>query len=402
MRLSRRALLSGVAAAVAAGLMSRGGRAEGGARRLVFVFNPGGWDPTRVLLDGFDHPLVDMEPAAERGRINGLDLVLHPARPSVTRFFDRFGDRAAVLHGLSVPSLFHQACTKLVLTGASTGERPDWPARIAGAAPEGTLPHLVLGGPSFPGPHVDAVARVGEAGELGALAGAELEAWTGAPGPALSDAARAQLHQHLLARGERAIEQADNDGVIEIVEQWTAARRAARALEQTDVPLRPAPSLTDAAVVAAEALNAGLCRCVSLVHGAELRWDSHANNDVLQSPLWEELFAGLEALADALGPGLDETAVVVLSEMGRTPTLNDALGKHHWPYTSALLFGAGVAGGRMFGAMDADFHGQPVDPVDGGVASSGAAPDAVDLGATLLALAGVEPEAGTVIEAMLV
>ena len=49
---------------------------------------------------------------------------------------------------------------------------------------------------------------------------------------------------------------------------------------------------------------------------------------------------------------LDETVVAVMSEMGRTPLLNEGEGKDHWPITSALVFGAGVRGGTLCGGTD--------------------------------------------------
>jgi len=61
----------------------------------------------------------------------------------------------------------------------------------------------------------------------------------------------------------------------------------------------------------------------------------------------------LEALpAPEGGSLLDQTTVLVMSEMGRTPIHNAAIGKDHWPVTSAMLVGAGVAGGRVVGATD--------------------------------------------------
>jgi hypothetical protein len=133
--------------------------------------------------------------------------------------------------------------------------------------------------------------------------------------------------------------------------------------------------------------------------GSSLVWDTHASNDQIQSYLFEDLFYGLKQLAQmlALTPGevaptlLEETTVVVFSEMGRTPQLNDADGKDHWPYTSVLLFGAGLAGGRVIGGLDTNYYGVPVDPVSGDIAGEGVAPDTSALGATLLTLADVDP-----------
>ncbi|MEM7015401.1 MAG: DUF1501 domain-containing protein, partial [Verrucomicrobiota bacterium] len=63
---------------------------------------------------------------------------------------------------------------------------------------------------------------------------------------------------------------------------------------------------------------------------------------------------------------LESTLVVVASEFGRTPRLNAAAGRDHWPRASStLLFGAGLKRGVVVGETDA--HGEepaerPVTP----------------------------------------
>ena len=50
---------------------------------------------------------------------------------------------------------------------------------------------------------------------------------------------------------------------------------------------------------------------------------------------------------------LDSTMVVATGEFGRTPKLNAAGGRDHWPGVwSALLAGGGVRGGQVVGASD--------------------------------------------------
>jgi uncharacterized protein (DUF1501 family) len=60
-------------------------------------------------------------------------------------------------------------------------------------------------------------------------------------------------------------------------------------------------------------------------------------------------------MADLSGRGLlDETLVVVMSEMGRTPKINRNAGRDHWTYCYGVLFaGAGIKGGTVYGASDA-------------------------------------------------
>jgi hypothetical protein len=101
---------------------------------------------------------------------------------------------------------------------------------------------------------------------------------------------------------------------------------------------------------------------------------------------------GLEPISGPAGGSLlDETVVVVFSEMGCHPLLNVDLGKDHWTVTSAMLIGSGVAGGRSYGGYGEDFEGAPIVPSTGKVHDSGVSMVASHLGATLLALGDVDP-----------
>jgi hypothetical protein len=86
-------------------------------------------------------------------------------------------------------------------------------------------------------------------------------------------------------------------------------------------------------------------------------WDTHTNNfGILRDnklPHLDQTYAAL--LDDLAGRGLlDETLVVVMSEMGRTPRVNGSGGRDHWTYCySVMLAGAGIRGGTVYGASDA-------------------------------------------------
>jgi hypothetical protein len=84
-------------------------------------------------------------------------------------------------------------------------------------------------------------------------------------------------------------------------------------------------------------------------------WDTHAGNFVVTPELCEKLDAGLAALVSDLHQRgmLKDTLVVVATEFGRTPKINGALGRDHYPKAfSAALFGGGVRGGGVFGSTD--------------------------------------------------
>ena len=161
-------------------------------------------------------------------------------------------------------------------------------------------------------------------------------------------------------------------------------------------------SFAGQARLAAQLLGLGVSRVATLGFSYS-GWDTHANNDLYQSGNWQALFSQLLDLVEELGrwPGesaatlAEETVLVVLSEMGRTPKLNSNDGKDHWPYTSALLMGPGLTGGRVIGGYDTYYYGETIDPATGELDPNGENLAAEALGATLLQLAGVDPEEHT-------
>lgn len=85
-------------------------------------------------------------------------------------------------------------------------------------------------------------------------------------------------------------------------------------------------------------------------------WDTHTRNfPILKENKLPNLDQSLTALLgdlDARGL-LDETLVVLMSEMGRTPRINGNGGRDHWTFCySVVFFGAGIRGGTLYGVSD--------------------------------------------------
>ena len=84
-------------------------------------------------------------------------------------------------------------------------------------------------------------------------------------------------------------------------------------------------------------------------------WDSHRNSSDLQKhllPGFDQTFSALLEDLDDRGL-LDETLVVAVGEMGRTPRANQNWGRDHWTHCfPALLAGAGINGGITYGRSD--------------------------------------------------
>jgi hypothetical protein len=85
-------------------------------------------------------------------------------------------------------------------------------------------------------------------------------------------------------------------------------------------------------------------------------WDTHGQHftQMKQSlcPTFDRAFAALVADLDARGL-LDQTLVVVNAEFGRTPKVNGAAGRDHWPFVySIALAGGGAGRGVAYGSSD--------------------------------------------------
>jgi len=107
-------------------------------------------------------------------------------------------------------------------------------------------------------------------------------------------------------------------------------------------------------------------------------WDTHGNNfHCLRDRLLPEFDRGFSALLEDLSARglLDETLVLVNSEMGRSPRIGDVrsggvkgAGRDHWTNCMSVLFaGGGVRGGQTYGSSDrvgAYPADHPVSPED--------------------------------------
>ncbi len=131
-------------------------------------------------------------------------------------------------------------------------------------------------------------------------------------------------------------------------------------------------------------------------------WDSHFRNAEKQAPanrdlvrLLDSFLQGLSDKKNAHGRLIDQTVVVVGSEMGRFPVLNGNLGKDHWPETTLMFFGKGIntgANGAAFGETGPFMEGKKLDKNTGKVSDSGSHVTLDDVGTTLVAMTGLDPQ----------
>lgn len=133
--------------------------------------------------------------------------------------------------------------------------------------------------------------------------------------------------------------------------------KAAFDLRQEPAELREAYGknrLGQSCLLARRLIEAGV-RFVTVTDGG---WDTHQNNfKSLKERLMPRIDQALpQLLIDLEQRGLlDSTLVVWLTDFGRTPQVNAASGRDHWASAGfAIMAGAGVPGGSVVGATDAD------------------------------------------------
>jgi hypothetical protein len=113
-------------------------------------------------------------------------------------------------------------------------------------------------------------------------------------------------------------------------------------------------------------------------------WDTHGDNfRLLKNTLLPPTDQAVAALLEDLHNRgmLDETLVVWMGDMGRTPRINNGAGRDHWSFCySIILAGAGIRGGQVYGSSDRSAAYPSTNPVN-----------PADIVATIYHSLGVEP-----------
>jgi uncharacterized protein (DUF1501 family) len=122
---------------------------------------------------------------------------------------------------------------------------------------------------------------------------------------------------------------------------------------QADAPAMTAPPAAPDRVGGVARMAAALMRSeggpeVAVIEASG--WDTHANQGGAKGALAQRLTGldkALRALKDELGPLWQQTAVLVVTEFGRTAAVNGTQGTDHGTGGCALLAGGAVRGGRV-------------------------------------------------------
>lgn len=333
MNLQRRAFLLGLGGAVALG-NARMAVAAGpaGEKRLVVVMLRGALDglaavapygdPDHAELRG---PLALPEPGHEGGVLDlGGRFGLHP---SLSRMHALYAaDQAIMLHAVAGPwrSRSHFLAQDLMESGATQRLEQGWLNRALAALPaerEGhsrlglavglELPLLLRGavrvGSYAPGsrPHPDT-------GTLALLA--RWHAKDGVLGPAFAEGLRARGFSMAVLEGQAPPPPGANAFV-------TLAGAAGRLLADPRGP-----------------------RVAAMEVGG---WDTHTDQVAQLGRALRRLDEGIDALREGLGDAWSQTAVLIMTEFGRTARFTGSTGTDHGTAGVSFVLGGAVRGGRV-------------------------------------------------------
>lgn len=403
----RRWMLSGLGALGASLLAAGPSRAKEALKKnLLTVFVSGGWDTTYALDPKLGSSATD-SPSGDVETVGELAFLADPTRPVARSFFRDFGSLVTVVNGINVQSINHPDCAKRILTGTASDTSPDTSTIVAHElGSELSAPLLALGPTAFTGDLGAVAVRTGTLTQLKTLMnpdfafpgpGASMNRFrpSAAEATAIDSYVRKRAKAEFDGRGARGQNRAR-------IEDFLTSRDRGEAFKRFEDAFSPELEFTlDLRVqidIGIRALSEGLSCSVHLE--SAIGWDTHTGN-ALQGPLQEDLFGALTTLVEKLDakPGrangkslLDETVVVVVSEMGRTPKLNPEAGKDHWPVTSALLLGGGLPGGRTLGGTDDGLLPLPVDLATGIPSEGGKSLQYGNFAAGVLEAVGLDPK----------
>lgn len=329
---SRRGLLLGLGTTLALGRTRAAFAQVPGERRFVVVLLRGALDGLYAVQPYADPGLAELRRALalpEPGRENGLlDLGgrfgLHPAMPGLHELYRE--NQALIVHAVAGPyrGRSHFDAQDLLEAGAEERLTSGWLNRALQAMPAtasqarlglavGTGVPLLLRGPAPVGsyappepdrPSPDLVHRIAALQD---------------PNSPLGRAFREGMRSRGVA--DNALGSPSNEAAGESFPLLAAA--AGRLLAERDGP-----------------------RVAALELGG---WDTHAVQVTRIVPPLRALDTGLTRLKAALGPHWAQTAVLVITEFGRTARVNGNLGTDHGTGSVAFLAGGAVAGGRVAG-----------------------------------------------------
>jgi uncharacterized protein (DUF1501 family) len=347
-----------------------------------------------LWLDGGPSQLETFDPHPDTRIAAGTQAIVTSVRGvSLARGFEQLADQmgsVALIRSMISPEGDHERGTYLLKTGYRPDPTVEHPSIGAICCHE-----LPATGTDIPR-HISIMT--GRWPSRGGLLGSQFDAFQASdPGGRLPDvstlvpASRDRARLADLDVVERAFARGRSERVAATQHRQTLARARAlmtsEQLEAFDVTREPAAVRDEyghtpfgrGCLAARRLIEVGV-RCIEVTLSG---WDSHVNNHEIQGRLVRVLDPAFAALLRDLARRdlLSRTLVLCGGEFGRTPKVNVAGGRDHWPNGFSLaLAGGGLRVGQVIGETDTEGKKPPANPVS-----------VADLHATILAALGINP-----------
>lgn len=153
----------------------------------------------------------------------------------------------------------------------------------------------------------------------------------------------------------------------------------------TGAPTTLNGGLRDAFALSLKLLKNNLVTCLNLGIGG---FDTHASQErQMLSPMENFDYLLSTFMTELSNAGqLDNTLIVVYSDFGRTPKVNNSNGRDHWPFGGALMLGGGIQGGRFVGVTDDNLRAVNISATTGAADPAGINLNPTHLGGSVLQL----------------
>jgi hypothetical protein len=350
----------------------------GTAKSVIHIWLPGGW----AQQETFDpKPLAPVEYRGDLGaidtRLTGVQFSEKLVRTA------QVADRITVVRSMTHGEAAHERGTHNMFTGYRPSPALSYPSFGAVVAhelgPRADLPPYVCL-PNLPAPDAGA-------GYLGSGFGPFVLGSDPTDGgftvrdltlPGGVDPGRFATRRRLREVVGRHFQNLEDGGAVAAMDSFyerayalvsSAEARAAFDIKAEPDAIRDEYGRNQAGqrmLLARRLVEAGV-RFVTLSYGS---WDMHErirDNMNLVLPTFDQAFAALVTDLDRRGL-LASTLVMVSSEFGRTPRINDRAGRDHWPKVfSVVLAGGGIKPGLVYGGSDAiaaEPHDNPLSVED--------------------------------------
>jgi len=332
----------------------------------------GGWDPTSFSdpkgreAEDQPNPMNYYLTESIRQPTLGEGAISSPIRWAPMgmndAFFERFWSKLLVVNGVDTSTNNHMSGTRHVNSGVLDEGHPCLTSMVAAVhGPSMPLGFITNGGYDVTR---GVVART-RVGNLDALRQISFPTRINDESNYVHDTTFAAVKRYQQERLQRKVDAIRLPRLKRTLERFAGVHSTENELSRLESYLPELNTfqtgLGRQGAVALAGYRAGVTVSANLTTGG---FDTHGNHDQNQSNALDRLSMGIAEIWDQVEmAGLeDKVTILVSSDFGRTPGYNMGNGKDHWPITSMLMMGAGIAGNRVIGSTTHGHRTMAVNP----------------------------------------